>query len=252
MAASMQGKVALITGGGSGIGRATSIAFARAGAKVVVADVVPQGGNSTVELIKDTGGEATFVATDVTVSQQVERMVKTAADIYGGLDFAYNNAGIEGPGNGLLDCTEEEWQRVLAVNLTGVWLCMKQEIPAIQKRGGGAIVNTCSVLGLVGVPSIPAYTAAKHGVAGLTKEAALEFAKDNIRVNSVCPGSIRTPMVERVMNAGATEKFLAAAQAIKRLGKPEEIANAVVWLCSDAASFVTGVMMPVDGGWIAQ
>jgi NAD(P)-dependent dehydrogenase (short-subunit alcohol dehydrogenase family) len=252
MAASMQGKVALITGGGSGIGRATSIAFARAGAKVVVADVVPQGGNSTVELIKDTGGEATFVATDVTVSQQVERMVKTAVDTYGGLDFAYNNAGIEGPAGGLLDCTEEEWQRVIAVNLTGVWLCMKHEIPPLLKRGGGAIVNTCSVMGLVGVPSIPAYIAAKHGVAGLTREAALEFAKDNIRINSVCPGSIRTPMVERVMNAGATEKFLAAAQAIKRLGKPEEIANAVVWLCSDGASFVTGVMMPVDGGWMAQ
>jgi NAD(P)-dependent dehydrogenase (short-subunit alcohol dehydrogenase family) len=252
MAGEMQGKVALITGGGSGIGRATSVAFARAGAKVVVADVVAPGGNRTVELIRDTGGDAVFVQTDVTVSRQVERMVKTAVDTFGGLDCAYNNAGIEGPSTGLLDCTEEDWQRVLAVNLTGVWLCMKHEIPAMVARGGGAIVNTSSVLGLVGVPFIPPYIASKHGVAGLTKEAALEFAAANIRVNAVCPGSIRTPMVERTMAAGTTEKALAAPQAIKRLGRPEEIAAAVVWLCSDAASFVTGVVMPVDGGWTSS
>ncbi len=250
--AQMEGKVALITGGGSGIGRAASVGFARAGARVVVADVVPDGGNRTVELIKDTGGEAVFVQTDVTVSQQVERLVRTAVDTWGGLDYAYNNAGIEGPSAGLLDCTEEQWQRVIAVNLTGVWLCMKHEIPAMIARGGGAIVNTSSVLGLVGVPFIVPYIASKHGVAGLTKEAALEFAKSNVRVNAVCPGSIRTPMTERAMAAGATEKSLATPQAIKRMGRPEEIAAAVVWLCSDAASFVTGVTMPVDGGWVAS
>jgi NAD(P)-dependent dehydrogenase (short-subunit alcohol dehydrogenase family) len=252
MAASMQGKIALITGGGSGIGRAASIAFARAGTKVVIGDVVAQGGNRTVELIKDTGGEAIFVQTDVTVGREVERLVKAAVDTYGGLDCAYNNAGIEGAQKGLVDCTEEEWQRVIAINLTGVWLCMKHEIPAMIKRGGGSIVNTSSVMGLVGAASIPAYIASKHGVAGLTKEAALEFAKSKIRVNAVCPGAIRTPMIERIMAGGTTEKDLAAPQAMPRLGRPEEIAAAVVWLCSDAASFVTGVAMPVDGGWMAS
>ena len=252
MAATMQGKVALITGGGSGIGRAASVAFARVGAKVVIGDVVAEGGNRTVELIKDTGGEAIFVHTDVTVGREVERLVKAAVDTYGGLDCAYNNAGIEGAQAGIVDCTEEEWQRVIAVDLTGVWLCLKHEIPAMIKRGGGSIVNTSSVMGLVGAPSIPAYIASKHGVAGLTKAAALEFAKSGIRVNAVCPGAIRTPMIERILAAGTTEASLAAPQAIPRLGRPEEIAAAVVWLCSDAASFVTGVTMPVDGGWTAQ
>jgi NAD(P)-dependent dehydrogenase (short-subunit alcohol dehydrogenase family) len=252
MAATMQGKVALITGGGSGIGRAASVAFARAGAKVVIGDVVAEGGNRTVELIKDTGGDATFVHTDVTVGREVERLVKTAVDTYGGLDCAYNNAGIEGAQVGIVDCTEEEWQRVIGIDLTGVWLCLKHEIPAMVKRGGGAIVNTSSVMGLVGAPSIPAYIASKHGVAGLTKAAALEFAKSRVRVNAVCPGAIRTPMIERILAVGATEESLAAPQAIPRLGRPEEIAAAVVWLCSDAASFVTGVTMPVDGGWTAQ
>jgi len=252
MAPTMQGKVALITGGGSGIGRAASVAFARAGAKVVIGDVVADGGNRTVELIRDTGGEATFVHTDVTVGREVERLVKTAVDTYGGLDCAYNNAGIEGAQGGIVDCTEEEWQRVIAVDLTGVWLCLKHEIPAMIKRGRGSIVNTSSVMGLVGAPSIPAYIASKHGVAGLTKAAALEFAKAGIRVNAVCPGAIRTPMIERILAAGTTEASLAAPQAIPRLGRPEEIAAAVVWLCSDAASFVTGVTMPVDGGWTAQ
>jgi len=252
MTAAMTGKVALITGGGSGIGRAACLAFARAGASVVVADIVAQGGNSTVELIKDTGGEAVFVPTDVTVGKQMQHLVQTAVDTYGGLDFAFNNAGIEGAQTGLVDCTEEEWQRVIAVDLTGVWLCMKHEIPAMLQRGGGAIVNTSSVMGLVGAPSIPGYIAAKHGVAGLTREAALEFARSNIRVNAVCPGAIHTPMIDRLLAAGTSEEFLTAPQAIARLGKPEEIAAAVVWLCSDAAAFVTGVAMPVDGGWMAQ
>jgi NAD(P)-dependent dehydrogenase (short-subunit alcohol dehydrogenase family) len=252
MAPIVEGKIALVTGGGSGIGRAAAVAFAREGAKVVIGDVVAPGGQRTVELIKDTGAEAIFVQTDVTVGQQVERLVKSAVDTYGGLDCAYNNAGIEGDQVGLVDCSEAEWQRVIAINLTGVWLCMKHEIPAMLKRGGGAIVNTSSVMGLVAAGSIPAYVASKHGVAGLTKEAALEFAKSKIRVNAVCPGVIRTPMVERVMAGGMTEQQLAAPQAMPRLAAPEEIAAAVVWLCSDRASFVTGVAMPVDGGWMAQ
>jgi NAD(P)-dependent dehydrogenase (short-subunit alcohol dehydrogenase family) len=252
MAAQMQGKVALVTGGGSGIGRAAAIAFARAGARVVIGDVVSDGGGRTVELIKDTGGEALFRQTDVSVAHQVEQLVKAAVETYGGLDCAYNNAGIEGPACGLLEYKEEDWHRVIAVNLTGVYLCLKHEIPAMIARGGGAIVNTSSVMGLVGAASIPAYIASKHGVAGLTREAALEFAKSKIRVNAVCPGAIQTPMIERTLAAGLSEKDLVAPQAIPRLGKPEEIAAAVVWLCSDAASFVTGVTMPVDGGWMAQ
>jgi NAD(P)-dependent dehydrogenase (short-subunit alcohol dehydrogenase family) len=253
MAGRVEGKVALVTGGGSGIGRATALAFAREGAKVVVADVVAEGGEETVRLIKAAGGEAIFVKADVATAAEVEALVKKAVDTYGRLDCAFNNAGIEGEIGQTADCTEENWDRVVDIDLKGVWLCMKYEIPQMLKQGSGAIVNTASVAGLVGFQGIPAYVAAKHGVNGLTKTAALEYAKSGIRVNAVCPGVIHTPMVERAFKANPQMAESATAiEPVGRLGKPEEIAEAVVWLCSDAASFVTGLPMAVDGGLVAQ
>jgi len=253
MAGLVNGKVALVTGGGSGIGRATALTFAREGAKVVVADVVIDGGEETVRLIKAAGGEAIFIKTDVSKAAEIEAMVQTAISTYGRLDCAHNNAGIEGATGRTADYTEENWDRVISINLTGVWLCMKYEIPQMLKQGGGAIVNTASDAGLLGVPQMPAYVASKHGVVGLTKTAALEYAKSGIRVNAVCPGVINTPMVARITSQrpGRAER-MAAAEPVGRMGKPEEIAEAVVWLCSDAASFVTGLPMSVDGGIAAQ
>lgn len=253
MARLVEGKIALVTGGGSGIGRATALVFAREGAKVVVADIVVPGGEETVQLIKQAGGEALFVKADVAQAAEVEALVRKAVDTYGRLDCAHNNAGIEGATGRTADYTEEEWDRVIAINLKGVWLCMKYEIPQMLKQGGGAIVNTASDAGLLGVPQMPAYVASKHGVVGLTKTAALEYAKSGIRVNAVCPGVIHTPMVERItgQRPGRAER-MTAAEPVGRMGKPEEIAEAVVWLCSEAASFVTGVPMPVDGGIAAQ
>ncbi len=253
MAGRVEGKIALITGGGSGIGQATALAFAREGAKVVIADVIVEGGEETVTRIKHGGGAAIFVKTDVTQAAEVEAMVKHTVDTYGRLDYAFNNAGIAGAAAKTSDYTPAQWDRVIAINLTGVWLCMKCEIQQMLKQGGGAIVNTASVAGLVGFRSGPAYVAAKHGVVGLTKTAALEYAKAGIRVNAVCPGVIRTPMFERGLKVDPRiEETMSAREPIGRLGKPEEIAEAVVWLCSDAASFVTGFPMAVDGGWIAQ
>lgn len=253
MAGRVAGKVALVTGGGSGIGRATALAFAREGAKVVVADVVTEGGEETVRLVNAAGGEATFVKADVAKAAEVETLIKKTVETYGRLDCAFNNAGIEGAIAPTADCTEENWDRVVDIDLKGVWLCMKYEISQMLKQGSGAIVNTASVAGLVGFQGIPAYVAAKHGVNGLTKTAALEYAKSGIRVNAVCPGVIHTPMVERAFRS--SPQFGEAATALEpvgRLGKPEEIAEAVVWLCLDAASFVTGLPMAVDGGLVAQ
>lgn len=253
MAGRVAGKVALVTGGGSGIGRAAALAFAREGAKVVVSDVVIDGGEETVRLIKAAGGQAVFVKADVARPAEVDALIARVVDTYGRLDCAFNNAGIEGTMAQTADCSEENWDRTIAINLKGVWLCLKAEIPQMLKQGGGAIVNTASVAGLVGFAGLPAYVASKHGVVGLTKSAALEYAKQGIRVNAVCPGVIRTPMVERLFRDNpAAGETIAAMEPVGRMGTPEEIAEAVVWLCSDAASFVTGLAMAVDGGLTAQ
>lgn len=250
MAGLVEGKVALVTGGGSGIGRQACLVFAREGAKVVVSDVAVEGGEETVSLIKQAGGEATFIKANVSQEAEVEALIAKTAETYGRLDCAYNNAGIAGRTARVADDTQENWDRILAINLKGVWLCLKYEILQMLKQGGGAIVNTASGAGLIGVRRTGAYVASKHGVVGLTKTAALEYAKSNIRVNAVCPGPIDTPMLR-----GASDRVIdamAAAQPNGRLGQPQEIAEAVVWLCSDAASFVTGHPMPVDGGYVAQ
>jgi NAD(P)-dependent dehydrogenase (short-subunit alcohol dehydrogenase family) len=253
MAGRVVDKVALVTGGGSGIGRATAQIFAREGAKVVVSDVVAAGCEETVRLITTAGGEAVFVKTDVSKSAEVEALVQKTVATYGQLDCAFNNAGVEGALAPTTTYSEADWDRVVAVNLKGVWLCLKFEIQQMLKQGGGAIVNTSSDAGLVGFQGLSAYVASKHGVNGLTKTAALEYAKHNIRVNSVCPGGVRTPMLERAFKmAPGMEEAAMAMEPVGRLGKPEEIGEAVVWLCSDAASFVTGLPMAVDGGMVAQ
>lgn len=256
MPARLEDKVALVTGGGSGIGRSSALAMSAEGAKVVVADISAEGAEQTVGIIEEAGGEAISVMCDVTDPSQVEAMVGQAVETYGRLDCALNNAGTEGVLAPVTDYPQEVWDRVISLNLTAVWLCMKHELAQMQRQGGGAVVNTASILGLVGFPTTPAYTASKHGVIGLTKVAALENAEQGIRVNAVCPGWIETPMVmERGVRAGANPEVyqqLEDAHPVKRLGKPEEIAEAMVWLCSDAASFVTGQAMVVDGGYLAQ
>ena len=253
MAGTVDGRVALVTGGSGGIGRATALEFARQGAKVVVSDLLLEAGQETVRLIGAAGGQATFIKTDVTRAAEVQALVGQTAETYGRLDCAFNNAGIEGGMAKTGDYKEERWEQVIRINLKGVWLCMKYEIQHMLGRGGGAIVNTASVAGLVGFRYGPAYVASKHGVNGLTKTAALEYAKAGIRVNAVCPGVIRTPMFERGLqkNPHLEERF-AGVHPVGRIGQPEEIARAVVWLCSPAASFVTGTQLPVDGGFVAQ
>jgi NAD(P)-dependent dehydrogenase (short-subunit alcohol dehydrogenase family) len=253
MAGILQGKVTLVTGGGSGIGRATSILLAKEGAKVMIADYMPEGAERTVKMIKEGGGEASCVAADVSVTRQVEMMVDKTVATYGRLDCAFNNAGIEGKMSDTAEYPEDVFDRVIAINLKGVWLCMKYEIPRMIKIGGGAIVNTASGAGLVGVAQLSAYNASKHGVVGLTKTAALEFAQKNIRVNCVCPGLINTPMVARMVDSGGmNEQEFLAAEPVGRMGRPEEIGEGVVWLLSEAASFVTGHSMSIDGGYVAR
>lgn len=249
----LNGKVTVVTGAASGIGRASALAFARAGAKVVCADVTVDAGEETVKMIKDMGGDAIFVRCDVTQDSEVKAMVDKAVATYGRLDCAHNNAGIEGIAGPCVQCTEENWDKTIAINLKGVFLCCKHEIPEMLKVGGGAIVNTSSVAGLVGFGGIPAYTASKHGVAGLTKTIALDYATENIRCNAVCPGVINTPMIER-FTGGDPEamKGMTATEPVGRLGEPSEVADAVVYLCSDEATFVTGIAMPVDGAFVAQ
>jgi len=248
----LEDRVALVTGGSSGIGRATALVFAREGAMVVVADLVVEGGEATVQAIKKAGGDAAFVKCDVSKASDVEALIKKTVDTYGRLDCAFNNAGV-GPFGTTAECTEEDWDITINVNLKGVWLCMKYEILQMLSQGGGVIVNTASVGGLIGTPGIAAYTASKHGVVGLTKTAALEYVQAGIRVNAVCPGTVLTPLVERGLGTDpAMKDALLSKHPIGRFGKAEEIAEAVVWLCSDAASYVTGVAFPVDGGVFAQ
>jgi NAD(P)-dependent dehydrogenase (short-subunit alcohol dehydrogenase family) len=253
MSISMDGRVALVTGGSLGIGRATALAFASAGARVVVADVADAEGEETARMIRDAGGEAIYVHADVANADDVEAMVRRAVEEFGRLDFAFNNAGIEGEQAPTAECTVENWDRVLGINLRGAWLCMKAEIPEMLRQGGGAIVNCASVAGVVGFEGIPAYTASKHGLLGLTKTAALEYATRGIRVNAVCPGVIDTAMIER-FTGGSEEAAaqMAALEPVGRMGRSEEIADAVVWLCSDGASFVTGHPLVVDGGMVAR
>ncbi len=248
MAGQFEGKVALVTGAGSGIGRASASTFAREGARVVVADIVTEGAEETVRLIEVSGGEATFIKTDVSVGAEAAALVEHAVGTYGRLDYAHNNAGVLGKMSKTADCSEEEWDRIIGINLKGVWLCMRNEIPRMLENGGGAIVNTASVSGIVGVRSLPAYVASKHGVAGLTKAAALDYARAGIRVNAVCPGFIDTPLV--AFTGGDDSR--GAMLPIGRLGTPQEVAEAVVWLCSDASSYVTGHTMVVDGAMTAE
>lgn len=253
MAGDLEGKVAVVTGGASGIGRAAAFAFAREGVAVAVADVSEDLGEETARAVRERGGRAIFIRTDVSRTEQVEALIDETVRHYGRLDCACNNAGIEGAMAPTAECTEGNWDRVIAVNLKGVWLCMKYEIPEMQKRGGGAIVNMASVAGLVGFGGLPAYCASKGGIVQLTKTAALEYADKGIRVNAVCPGGIRTPMLDRIEARGPEmREQLVAMHPMGRLGTPEEIAEAVVWLCSDAASFVTGHQMVVDGGFVAR
>ena len=250
---SYAGKVAFVTGAASGIGRAAALAFAREGASVVVADVSAQDNQETARLIAAAGGQALAIRCDVTRAEDVKAALDTTIDTFGRLDAAFNNAGVEQAKKATADLTEEEWDRIVAIDLRGVFLCLKYEIPLMLTQGGGAIVNTSSGAGVKGFKDQAAYVAAKHGVVGLTKSAALDYASENLRINVVCPGIIDTPMMDRF--GGGTpegkERELAgaaAAEPIGRAGKPEEIAAAVLWLCSDAASFVTGAAMVVDGG----
>ena len=248
----MKGKIALVTGAATGIGRATAIEFARNGAAVVVSDVNTAEGLKTANLIENEGGEATFVECDVSASADVEALISQVLKKHGRLDAAHNNAGVEGARVPLIDLTEEQWDAVMAVNLKGVWMCMKHEIPQMLEQGGGAIVNTSSVAGLMGMKGSTAYGTAKHGVIGLTKTAALEYADRGVRVNAICPGAVRTPMTERLMgNDPEREAMYMSIQPIGRFGTTAEIANLVVWLCSDAASLITGTAIPIDGGVMA-
>src|SRR5215471_11590049 len=231
MAGRVQGKVALVTGGASGIGRATALTFAREGAKLVIADMNADGGQQTIHMLTEQGGEAIFVRTDVSKAVEVQALISRVVATYGRLDCAHNNAGISGSGRALTaDYPEDTWHQVIAVNLTGVWLCMKYEIPQMLQYGGGVIVNTASVAGLIGARGLAAYVASKHGVVGLTKTAALEYAAQGIRVNCVCPGYIRTPMVAYVLQKEGEqlERQMVAREPIGRLGTPEEVAETVV------------------------
>lgn len=249
---SFDGAVTLITGGSSGIGRATAVTFGREGANVVVASRTETNGEETVRLVEDAGGKATFIETDVTSETDIERMVEHAVSTYGGIDYAVNNAGNMGVRGPLTDRTEEEWEYTMGVNLKGVWLSMKHEIPHLRERGG-AIVNMASEFGHVGVEEFSLYVASKHGVVGLTRAAALEYADQGIRVNAVSPAAIDTPMHrDQFGSSEAVQEAFGPAHPLGRVGTPKEVADATVWLCSDKSSFVTGHSLLIDGGFTAQ
>jgi NAD(P)-dependent dehydrogenase (short-subunit alcohol dehydrogenase family) len=252
MATDLEGKVGLVTGGTSGVGRDTAVLFAKAGAKVVVAGRRELEGKETIELVRTAGGDGLFVKTDVSKASEVDTLIQKAVEKFGRLDVAFNNAGIEGAWAPIVRQSEEDWDRTIDINLKGVWLCLKYEIRQILKQGkGGAIVNMASIMGMIGSAGAAAYSASKHGVIGLTKAAALETARSGIRINAVCPAAIETPMAERLYGAPQVHKYVLGCHPIGRFGKPKEIAEAVVWMCSDRASFMTGQSLVLDGGFLA-
>lgn len=250
-----ENKVALVTGASSGIGRATAIAFAKEGAKVIVSGRSREGCEKTLKMIKAAGGEGFSIRADVSKEEEVEALVEQTIKTYGKLDCAFNNAGFMGDkGIPTIEYPQELYNLIADTNIKGTWLCMKYEIPHMLKNSGGAIVNNSSVAGLVGLPGWAIYVASKHAIIGLTKSVALEYAKANIRVNVVCSGTIRTPMLDRIIG-GADPNFeamVSAAHPMGRIGAPEEVAEAVLWLCSDSTSFITGHSLVMDGGWTAQ
>ena len=247
----LKDKVALITGGASGIGRATSLLFAREGAHVVVVDVAIEGGNETVRQIAAAGGASTFVKADVAISSEVRGFIEATVTAHGRLDVLFNNAGVEGPAAKIADYDEDDWARVVAIDLTAVFLAMKHAIPHMVRQGGGTIISTASVAGLVGFPGSAAYAAAKAGVINLTRLAAVEYARHNVRVNCICPGIIDTPMAGRVLG-GQRDERLNRLQPVGRFGRPEDIASAALFLASDESSFANGAPFIIDGGYVAR